>query len=142
MFISSFGLTSIPKTLMLLMRWFMPDIQKISLFNDQGMVSDFRQLIDANQIPHHFKCCQLPNGKCRFGYPQEMAGHTRIHGHNHDFARDAEEQDIVPDNPSLLASFRAHHCVEVIHSEQWIGYVLKYAQRILIPAGYHPKCTL
>jgi hypothetical protein len=35
----------------------------------------------------------------------------------------------VPHNPSLLASFRAHHCLEVIHSEQCIGYVLKYCAK-------------
>jgi hypothetical protein len=98
---------------------------KNSPFNDQGMVSDFRQLIDAYQIYHHFKRCRLPNGKCRFGYPQEMAGHTRMRGHNTHFARDAEKGNIVPHNLSLLASFRAHHCLEVIHSELCIGYVLK-----------------
>jgi hypothetical protein len=78
-------------------------------FNDQGMVSNFRQLIDAYQIHHHSKRCRLPNGKCRFGCPQEMAGHTRIRGHNYHFARDAEEGNIVCHNPSLFASFRAHH---------------------------------
>jgi hypothetical protein len=95
-------------------------------FNDQGMVSDFCQLIEADQIHHHFKRCRFPNGKCRFGHPQEMAGHRRIRGHNYHFARDAEEGNIVPHNPSLLASFRAHHCLEVIHLEQCIGYALKY----------------
>jgi hypothetical protein len=56
--------------------------------NDQDVVSDFRQLIDAYQRHHHSKRCRFPNGKCRFGYPQEMAGHTRICGHNYRFARD------------------------------------------------------
>jgi hypothetical protein len=95
-------------------------------FNDQGMVSDFRQLIDAYQIHHHSKCCRLPNSKCRSGSPQEMAGHTRTRGRNYHFARDAEEGNIVPHNPSLPAFFRAHHCLEVIHSERCIGYVLKH----------------
>jgi hypothetical protein len=62
------------------------------LFNDQGMVSDFRQLIDAYQIHQHSKRCRLPNGKCRFGYPQEMAGHTRIRGYKDCFCWDAEEK--------------------------------------------------
>jgi hypothetical protein len=35
----------------------------------------------------------------------------------------------MPHNPSLLVSFWAHHCVEVIHSEQCIGYVLKYCAK-------------
>jgi hypothetical protein len=55
-----------------------------------------------------------------------MAGHTRIRGHNYHFARDAEEGNIVPHNSSFWASFRAHHCREAIHSEQCIGYILKY----------------
>jgi hypothetical protein len=97
--------------------------------SDQGMVSDFRQLIDAYQIYHHSKRRRLPNGKCRFGYPQEIAGHTRIPGHNYHFARDAEEGNIVPHNSSLLESFRAHHCLEVIYSEQYIGYILKYCAK-------------
>jgi hypothetical protein len=35
----------------------------------------------------------------------------------------------VPRNPSLLASFRAHHHLEGIHSEQCIQYVLKYCAK-------------
>jgi hypothetical protein len=107
----------------------MPDIQKFSFFNDEGVVSDFHQLTDAYQIDHHSKRCRLPNGKYQFGYPQEMAGQTRIHGHGYHFARDAEEGNIVLRNPSLLVSFRAHHCLEVIHSEQCIRYVLKYCAK-------------
>jgi hypothetical protein len=107
----------------------MPDIPKILLFNDQGMMSDFRQLIDAYQIHHHSKHCRLPNGKCQFGYPHDMTGHTRILDHTYHFARGAEEENIVPRNPSLLASLRAHHYLEVIHSEQCIGYVLKYCPK-------------
>jgi hypothetical protein len=90
-------------------------------FNDQGMVLDFRQLIEAYQIHHHSKRCQLPNGNCRFGYPQEMAGHTRIRGHNYLFTWDAEKGNIVLHNPLLLTSIRAHHCLEVIRSEQCFG---------------------
>jgi hypothetical protein len=90
------------------------------------MVSDFHQLIDTYKIHHHSKRCRLPNGKCRLGYSQELAGHTRTRGHNYHFARAAEEGNIVPQDSSLLASFRARHCLEVIHSEQYIGYVLKY----------------
>jgi hypothetical protein len=103
--------------------------KKSPFLNDQGMMSDFRQLIDAYQIHYHSKRCRLPNSKCQFGYRQEMAGHTRRCSHNYHFARDAEEGNIVPHNPSLLASFRGHHCLEVIHSEQCIGYVLKYCAK-------------
>jgi hypothetical protein len=97
--------------------------------NDSGMVSDFCQLIDAYQIHRHSKRCRFPSGKCRFGYPQEMAGYTRIRDHNYHFARDAEEGNIMPHNPSLLASFRAHQCLEVIPSEQSIGCVLKFCAK-------------
>jgi hypothetical protein len=78
--------------------------QILLFLNDQGMVSNFRQLIDVYQI-HHSKRCRLPNGKCPFGYPQEMAAHTRMRGHNYYFARDAEEEKIVPHNPLLLDPF-------------------------------------
>jgi hypothetical protein len=98
-------------------------------FNDQGMVSDFRQLIDACQIHHHSKCSRLPNGKCWFGYPQEIAGQTRIRDHSYHFSPGAEEGNIVSHNLLLLAFFRAHHCLEVIHSKQCIRYVLKYCAK-------------
>jgi hypothetical protein len=70
-----------------------------SFFNDQGMVSDFRQLIGAYQIYHHSKRCRLPNRRCRFGYPQEIAGETRTRHHNYRFAWVAEEGNIVSHNP-------------------------------------------
>jgi hypothetical protein len=89
--------------------------------NDQAMVSDFQELIDAYQIYHHSKRGRLLNGNCPFAYPQKIAEHTRIRGHKHHFARDAEEGKIVPHNPMLLAHFRCHHRLEVIHSEQCIG---------------------
>jgi hypothetical protein len=95
----------------------------------EGMVSDFRTLIDRYQIHHHSKRCQLPDGQCRFGYPQEVSARTRIRHHNYHFARDSEETNIVPHNPLILAYFRCHHCLEVIRSEQCIGYVLKYCSK-------------
>jgi hypothetical protein len=54
------------------------------------------------------------------------------------FARDDHEANIVPHNALLLAYFRCHHCLEVVYSEQCIGYILKYyskhsdARRILV----------
>jgi hypothetical protein len=36
----------------------------------KGMVSDFRQLIDSHQIHYHMRRCRLPDGTCRYGYPQ------------------------------------------------------------------------
>jgi hypothetical protein len=54
---------------------------------------------------------------------------TRICGRNHLFARDAQETLIVPYNPLLLAYFRCHHCLKVIHSGQCIRHVLKYCSK-------------
>jgi hypothetical protein len=62
----------------------------------------------------------------RFGYPQQISEQTRIHGHSYLFARNDHEANIVPRNALLLAYFRCYHCLEVIHSEQCTGYVLKY----------------
>jgi hypothetical protein len=45
------------------------------------------------------------------------------------FARTADACEIVPHNPVLLAQFRCHHCLEVIHSDQAIGYVLTYCTK-------------
>jgi hypothetical protein len=97
--------------------------------DDEGMVTNFRQLIDLYEIRHHVKRCCLPSGKCRLGCPQTTYERTRICGHNYLFARDDQENFIVPHNPSLLAYFRCHHCLEVIHSEQCIGYVLKHCSQ-------------
>jgi hypothetical protein len=92
---------------------------KVSPFLDDGqMVSDFQQLIKLYQIHKHSKRCRLPDQKCRFRYPQELAEHTRIVRYNSHFARDSEESNIVPHNPLFLAHFRWHQCLEGIHSEQ------------------------
>jgi hypothetical protein len=40
------------------------------IIEDRGMVSDFRQLIDAFQIHHYSKRFRLPNGKCCFSHSQ------------------------------------------------------------------------
>jgi hypothetical protein len=90
--------------------------QKHSPFlHDKGMMSEFCQLIDAYQIHYHSKRCQLSNGKCRFDYPQEIGEQTRIHRRDRQFARDAEKENTIPRNHSLLASFRVHHSLEVVH---------------------------
>jgi hypothetical protein len=68
----------------------------------------------------------LPNGKCRFGYSQQISDQTKIQSHIYLFARDTQETTFVPQNPLLLAYFRCHHRLGIIHSEQSIGYVLKY----------------
>jgi hypothetical protein len=45
------------------------------------------------------------------------------------FERNAEEVNVVSHNPRILALFRCHHCSEVIHSDQCVGYVLKYCSK-------------
>jgi hypothetical protein len=95
----------------------------------EQMVRDFRKLIDSYQIHHHSKRCRLPDGKCQFGYPQQRLDVTTIRQHKYYFASDAQEVNIVPHNTLLLAYFRCHHCLEVIHSEQCIRYVLKYCSK-------------
>jgi hypothetical protein len=40
--------------------------------DDQGMVTDFRQLVDAYQIHYRAKRCRLPSVKCCFGCPQKL----------------------------------------------------------------------
>jgi hypothetical protein len=101
-----------------------------SLFiEDLGMVPGFRQLINAFQIHLHSKRCRLPNRKCRFGYLHQISDQTTIQGHTCLFARDTQEGNTVPRHPLLLAYFRCHHCLEAIHSEQYIGYVLKYCSK-------------
>jgi hypothetical protein len=68
-----------------------------------------------------------------------MSDQTRIQCHTYLFARDAQEGNIVPHNLLLLAYFRCHHCLEVIHSEQCIGYVPNVVERIPMPAAYPCK---
>jgi hypothetical protein len=96
---------------------------------DRGMVSDFRQLIDAFQIHHHSKHCRLPNGKYWFGYLQQISDQATIQCHTYLFARSAQEGNIVRRNPLLLVYSRCRHRLEVIHSKQRIGYMLKYCSK-------------
>jgi hypothetical protein len=93
---------------------------------DRDFVADFRALILLSQVHSHSKRCASANGRCQFGYPQTPARETCIRGHSYVFKRNPGEENIVPHNARILASFRCHHCLEVIHSDQCIGYVLKY----------------
>jgi hypothetical protein len=47
-------------------------------------------------------------------------------------ARSEADQNIVPHNLDLLALLWCHHCLEIIHSDQCIGYILKYCSKTLI----------
>jgi hypothetical protein len=103
---------------------------KVSPFlDDEEAVADFRVLIESYQKHHHSRRCGVPPGPCRFGYPQPAVPRTTIRRLRYCFARDVDGGDIVPHNPFLLAHFRCHHCLEVIHSDQAIGYVLKYCTK-------------
>jgi hypothetical protein len=67
--------------------------------------------------------------RCRYGCPQAPFQQAAIRSHTYYFARDAKEINIVSQNPLLLAYFGCHHCLEVIYSEQCIGYGLKYSSK-------------
>jgi hypothetical protein len=96
---------------------------------EDSKVDDWRELIDADQIHHHSKRCELPDHSCRYGYRQPACAQTVIRRRRYQFARDEEEGWIVPHNLFLLALFRSHQCLEVIHSEQAIGYVMQYCSK-------------
>jgi hypothetical protein len=91
--------------------------------DQQEMIVDFGKLIDSYEVHHYSKRYRSPSGNCRFGHPQPIAPQTTIHRHHSHFAHDSREIEIVPPNPLILAYFRCHPCLEVIHSDQCIGYV-------------------
>jgi hypothetical protein len=98
-------------------------------YEHQEMVTDFRTLIRKYQLHSHSKRCKGPNGSCKYGYPQKPAVATSLQGHDYVFQRNENEVDVVPHSPAILSKFRSHHCLEVIHSDQCIGYVLKYCAK-------------
>jgi hypothetical protein len=77
--------------------------KKSPFFDDQTMISDFRELIDRFQIHNHTKRCETRNGDCRYGFPKKPNQQTTIRGHEYQFARDAEEDIIVSHNLKSLA---------------------------------------
>jgi hypothetical protein len=93
---------------------------------DEAAARYFQRLMNPYQVNHHSKSCRLPDGKCQFDDPQDIYEHTRRRGHNHLFARGDEEMHFIPHDHLLLAYFRCHYVLDVIHSGQCIGYVLKY----------------
>jgi hypothetical protein len=97
--------------------------------HEQNLVADFRTLVKTYQIHNHSQRCARGKGRCKFGYPQPISSGTVLRGHQYVFERNAEEVNVVPHNPRILALFRCHHCLEVIHSDQCIGYVLKYCSK-------------
>jgi hypothetical protein len=103
--------------------------KKSPFLKDQNMTEDMHVLIDRFQIHHHCQRCRTADGKCKYGFPQELVASTTIRNHRYQFARVEGEQLIIPNNPELLAHFRSHHCLEVIHSNQCISYVLKYCAK-------------
>jgi hypothetical protein len=97
--------------------------------NQQQMISDFRTLIDRFQVHHHTRRCRTSTGACKYRYPQEVNPESRIEKCKYYFARSEADRYIVPHNLELLALLRCHHCLEVIHSSQCIGYILKYCSK-------------
>jgi hypothetical protein len=97
--------------------------------DDHDSTSDFRPLIEHYQLHKHSKRCLNPDKSCRFGCPQSVAQETVFCRHQYLFAREKVEENVVIHNPEILAAFRCHHCLEVIHSHQCIGHVLKYCSK-------------
>jgi hypothetical protein len=72
------------------------------------------------QIPHQASFCQITNIFLEIICEDVKADfrHSQRHG--------SIESEIVAHNPRILALFRCHHCLEILHSDQAIGYVLEY----------------
>ena len=97
--------------------------------NDTLMINDITELINMYQIHSHSSRCTSKDGKCQFNYPQPISEKTKIVNHRYIFARSENEVMIVPHNSLLLTYLRSHHCLEVISSDQCIGYILKYCTK-------------
>ena len=97
--------------------------------NDTLMINDLTELINMYQIHSHSSRCKTKEGKCQFNYPQPISEKTKIVNHRYIFARGENEVMIVPHNPILLTYLRSHHCLEIISSDQCIGYILKYCTK-------------
>jgi hypothetical protein len=95
----------------------------------QETFRSFQILIRNYQLHIHSSRCRSASSGCKFGYPQSPSKETMIRGHTFILRRNQEEANVVPHNPTILAAFRCHHCFEVVHSEQCIGYVLKYCAK-------------
>jgi hypothetical protein len=100
-----------------------------SFYHEQEMISDFRAPIDQFPTHHHTHRCRKSNDKCKYGYPHPLIAHNRIQEFRYLFALSDDDQNIVPRKLDLLALFRCHHCLELIHSHQCIGYILKYLSK-------------
>lgn len=79
------------------------------------------------QNHNHTKRCETYTGACRYGFPKQPVKQTTVRSFDYNFARDAGDEMIVGHNTEILSYFRTHHCLEIIHSEQCISYVLKYS---------------
>jgi hypothetical protein len=102
--------------------------------DDRDLTSDFRTVIQHYSMHKHSKRCRNSDKSCTFGYPRPVAEKTVIRHSKYVFARDEPEQNVVLHNPEILAAFRCHHCLDVVHSDHCIGYVLRIAPRLLTMA--------
>jgi hypothetical protein len=88
---------------------------------DQETIRDFQVFIRSHQLHTHSRRFLSASGRCKFGYPHIPSEETMIRRHTFILRRNKEEGSVVPHNPTILASFRCHRCLEIIHSEQCIG---------------------
>jgi hypothetical protein len=96
---------------------------------DREVNEQRRMLIDTYQKHECTERCRRTDRSCSLGYPQKTAPETTIRNGRVRWERGEDEVLIVTHNPTLLERFRCHHCLEVIHSNQAIGYVLKYCTK-------------
>jgi hypothetical protein len=96
---------------------------------DKRAVQDRRVLIDTYQQHEHTDRCWLVGGGWKAGYPQRVVSKTTVCNGRTRFARGPDEVNIVTHNPTILDRFPGHHCLEVIHSNRAIAYVLKYCTK-------------
>jgi hypothetical protein len=103
------------------------------------MVSDYQILIEQFQIHHHMRRCRKHGCQCKFGNPKPVNHTTTIQNLRYRFCQSEADQNINPHSLQLLSLFRCHHCLEVIHCKQSIGYVLKYCSK---KSDVHPIATV
>ena len=88
-----------------------------------------RVLIERYQLHHHSKRCRNKQNECSFGYPKPLSDHSYFNRAELILARNEDERLIVPHNLLLLCLLRSHSCLELISSNQSIGYILKYCSK-------------
>jgi hypothetical protein len=72
--------------------------------NENDMARGFRTLIDRYQVHQHTPRCEIEknNRKCKYGYRQPEGEKTSISRYLCQFARRAEDVNVVPHSPEIM----------------------------------------